>query len=91
MLPLMISWFDGASTISMPDTIEPNIGPRKLSSIYQFVRGMPILYVETRLRKELEDIKAMESHMEEEFMERKRALEERKKSIMERLGQKTKV
>ena len=91
VLPLMINWFDRASTITMPDDFEPNIGPRKLSSIYRFVRDMPVLYVETRLRKELEDIKAMESQMEEEFMERKRALEERKKSIMERLGQQAKV
>ena len=93
VLPLMINWFDRASTITMPDDFEPDIdiGPRKLSSIYQFVRGMPVLYVEARLRKELEDIKAMESQMEEEFRERKRALEERKKSIMERLGQQAKV
>ena len=90
VLPLMINWFDKASTITSYN-FQPDIRPRKLSSIYQFVRGMPVLYVEARLRKELEDIKAMESQMEEEFRERKRALEvlqDRKKSIMERLGQK---
>lgn len=94
VLPLMINWFDRASTISMPYNFEPNIGPRKLSSIYQFVKDMPVLYVETRLRKELEDIKAMESQiaqMEEELRQRKLALEERTKSIMERLGQQAKV
>ena len=41
----------------------------KLSIIYQFVRGMPVLYVETRLRKELEDIKAKEKQMDEEEKE----------------------
>jgi len=74
VLPLIIDWFERASSINMPyfiiinvkRTFEPNIGPRKLSSIYQFVRGMPLLYVETRIRKEFEDIKALESQMEEE-------------------------
>jgi len=61
----MIDWFEKASTIDMPEDLEPNIGPRKLSSIYQFVKGMPLLFVETHLKKELEDIKAKESQMEE--------------------------
>ena len=75
VLPLVITWFERASTITMPSNFEPNIGPRKLSSIYQFVRGMPLLYVETRLRKELEDIKSKESQMdEEEFLLRQEQL-----------------
>jgi hypothetical protein len=61
VLPLMIKWFERASTIEMPEIFKPNIGPRKLSSIYQFVRGMPLLYVETVLRKELEDIKVAQA------------------------------
>jgi len=68
VLPLMIDWFEKASTIDMPEDYEPNIGPRKLSSIYQFVRGMPLLYVETRIRKELEGIKSKESQMEKEHL-----------------------
>ena len=58
------------------------------------------MYVETRLRKELEDIKVAESQMEEEqltlheeseqrkqlLQERKKLLEERKKNIMKRIG-----
>jgi len=66
VLPLMIGWFQRASTIEMPRRgFEPNIGPRKLSTIYQFVRGMPLLYVETRLRQELEEIKLAQAQMEE--------------------------
>jgi len=97
VLPLMIDWFEKASTVDMPEDFEPNIGPRKLSSIYQFVRGMPVLYVEARLRKELEDIKAEETQMEEEQeeseekpldLETKHQLsQKRKRSIMERLDQ----
>jgi len=92
VLPLMIGWLEMASDseITMPENFEPNIGPRKLSSIYQFVRGMPVLYVETYLRKELEDIKAAELQTEETIEEEKRKLvllQERKTSIMKRLGQ----
>jgi hypothetical protein len=98
MLPVMISWFERASATTMPENYEPNIEPRKLSSIYQFVRGMPLLYVETRLKKELDDIKASESKMEEEEqhgleekpldLETKYQLsQKRKRSITERLDQ----
>ena len=89
VLPLIINWFERASRHRMPrefkppwtdrswskKAVEPDIGPRKLSCIYQFVRGMPLLYVETRLRKELEDIKVAQAQMEV-----------RKRDILERLG-----
>ena len=92
VLPLVLSWLDRASSYEMPAGFGPNIRRRKLSTIYQFVRGMPVLYVETRLQKELEDIKVAESQLEEEeelqedFMQRKQLLQERKESIMRRLG-----
>ena len=75
VLPLILGWLERASAYRMPRGFEPNVDERKLSTIYQFVRGMPVLYVETRLRKELEDIK-----------EEQRMLEERKMNIMRRLG-----
>ena len=92
VLPLVLSWLDRASSYEMPAGFGPNIRRRKLSTIYQFVRGMPVLYVETRLQKELEDIKVAESQLEEEeelqedFMQRKQLLQERKESIVRRLG-----
>ena len=99
-LLLVLDWLERASVCEMPENFEPNIERRKLSTIYQFVRGLPLLYVETRLRKELEDIKVAESQMEEEqltlheeseqrkqlLQERKKLLEERKKNIMKRIG-----
>ena len=85
-LPLVLNWLERASAYEMPQGFEPNIERRKLSTVYQFVRGMPLLYVETRLRKELEDIKAEESRLEEEFIRRKQMLQERGRSIMKRLG-----
>jgi len=72
VLPLVIDWFQRASAITMPENFEPNIGKRKLSCIYQFVRAMPELYVETRLRKQLEDVKSKESEMEKIQMDLRR-------------------
>jgi len=97
VLPLVLGWLERASVCDMPRDFEPNIDKRKLSTIYQFVRGMPVLYVETRLRKELEDIKSEESQMEEkleeeqrrllqEFEQRKQYLQDRKESIKKILG-----
>ena len=90
VLPMVLRWLERASEYEMPEDFEANIERRKLSTIYQFVRGMPLLYVETRLRKELEDIKAEQSQMEEEQLlldQRRRLAKERKTSIMRRLGQ----
>ena len=83
-LPLVINWLERASGYEMPEELEPNFEGRKLSTIYQFVRGLPLLYVETRLRKELEDIKAAEKQMEEKLRE----FRQRKQCIMRKLGQK---
>ena len=89
VLPLVLSWFERASVLEMPDNFEPNIERRKLSTIFQFVRGMPVLYVETRLRKELEDLKEEQRMLKQRNMEieqRNLVIEERKISIMEALG-----
>jgi hypothetical protein len=89
VLPLVVGWLERASECEMPEGFEPNIEERKLSTIYQFVRGMPVLYVETRLRKELEDIKAKEKQMEEEQLrlhQELQMLQKRKESIMKKLG-----
>ena len=44
------------------------------------------MYVEARLRKELEDIKSAESKLGEEFMQRKQMLQELSRDITRRLG-----
>ena len=53
VLPMVLGWLERASECDMPDDFEPNIEGRKLSTIYQFVRGMPVLYVETRRKKRM--------------------------------------
>ena len=82
VLPLMINWFERALAIPMPVSFGRRISRGKLSSIYQFVRGMPLLYVEALLRKELEEIKEELPKLDQ----RKLMLEERRKSIIDRLG-----
>jgi len=87
VLPLVIGWLERASAYTTD--FDANIEERKLSSIYQFIRNMPVLYVESRLRNELEDILSEVSQMEEEERERKlrkQLLQERKKIIIEKLG-----
>ena len=82
VLPLVVNWLERASGYQMPRGFEPNIEERKLSTIYQFVRGMPVLYVETRLRKELEDLKEEQRMLNQRNME----IEQRKISIIKALG-----
>ena len=49
VLPLMINWFEKASSITMSQDYEPNIGPRKLSSIYKIMLGVffTLIYIHT--------------------------------------------
>ena len=69
--------------------VEVSIEGRKLSSIYQFVRGMPQLYVETRLRRELEGIKSDLASLQERkdvnLVHTLDYLQRRKDGITERL------
>lgn len=44
LLPFVISWLEAASIC--PTNFEKNIRRRKLSSIYQFVRDMPMMYID---------------------------------------------
>ena len=93
VLPLVVSWLEKAS--SYTTDFDANIEERKLSSIYQFTRDMPVLYVETRLRAELEEMKLEESQMEEEenrlirqregLLRRRQGLKDRMKTITEKL------
>jgi len=108
ILPLMINWLKRAFITSanflevraLESILEERAmdDPDKLSCIYQFVRGMPLLCVETQLRKQLDDINAELTFMlcpscsilpqreEESPGQRMRQLEARKSSILELLG-----
>lgn len=73
-LPLVIGWCERASACTT--AFESKIGRVKLSSIYQFVREMPVMYVEARTRQELEAIRAMKMRLQWEQLELASKLEE---------------
>ena len=73
VLPMILDWFERASACEMPAGFDAKLGERRLSCIYQFVKGLPLLYVEASLKKQLEDIKAKEKQMEEEQLQMEKA------------------
>ena len=107
ILPLMIDWLEKAfiacndylnvcdPTSSEMARHEARHRSVQLSCIYQFVRDMPLLCVETQLRKELDGIQAeldfglcpWQWRGEEELLRlRRQEVEERKRNILEQLG-----
>ena len=86
VLPCMIEWFERAAEcpsrygmFSLPD-LEAMIRQRKLSAIYQFIRGMPLEFIETRSMHELKEFaarkKRLRSELEEMEMRKKRLRDE---------------
>ena len=86
VLPMILDWFERASACEMPAGFDAKLGERKLSCIYQFIKGLPLLYVEACLKKELEDIKAKEKQMEKEqlLMEEEQLQMEKAKLALQR-------
>ena len=61
VIPYIVNWFDRADEIAIaPSWI---IGQRKLSAIYQFIRGMPMMYVTAHSNQELEKMRASTMQM----------------------------
>lgn len=77
VLPDVINWLDRATVcihecdksggISLPN--ERNIKQRKLSTLYQFIQGMPMLYIESRLAQELKEAHTTEKRLRQELEE----------------------
>ena len=61
----MISWLTKAASTT---NFDEKIGRMKLSSIYDFIREFPMLYVEVHTKRELEKYKAMEKEIQREQM-----------------------
>ena len=57
-LPLMISWFDKASTST--SEFEEKIAKMKLSATFDFIKEFPMLYIEPISRQEIAEYSAME-------------------------------
>jgi hypothetical protein len=45
-LPVIVDWFERARPLLNQDEIEQSLESRKLSSVYKFVRGMPMLVLD---------------------------------------------
>lgn len=67
VLPCIIDWFARADAFELG--FEGNIRQRKLSSIYQFIRGMPMTFVESISRQELEKIRSDEMKLQRQQLE----------------------
>jgi len=85
-MPLVVGFFQRAA--AGPRTDQMDINSRTLSAIYQFIRGMPSVYIESRLKQQLHEVCATEMELKREQLELALKLEDidqRKRSITRRL------
>ena len=75
-LPCMIEWFEKAAECPSfyddclgHDELEQTIQRRKLSAIYQFIRAMPLEYIEARSAQQLKEIAATKKRLRNELEE----------------------
>ena len=52
--------------------VRKNARKGKLSAIYQFIRGMPSIYIESRLRQQLNEIRAKKMEFQRQHLELQR-------------------
>jgi len=65
VLPVAVKWFDNAiSTANSTSTIQQ----RKLSAIYQFIRGNPLLYIKGCSKRELSELQHKDMMVQQEKM-----------------------
>ena len=66
VLPLVVKFWEKAATCVV--RIEGGIRSRKLWSIYQFIRGMPLVYIDSRLRQQLSEVRSRKMKLQREQM-----------------------
>lgn len=77
VLPYAINWFQRA--LDCPGGLDPGVILRKkLSVIYQFIRGMPSEYIEARLMQELKEITTRKKRLRSDL----EGLDKRERHIM---------
>lgn len=80
MLPHSITWFDHAADLTLAShhvaSLRGKVRRLKLSSIYDFIRGLPQLYTETCTRKQLEEIRANKMKLQWEQLQLTARMEE---------------
>ena len=82
VLPCMIKWFEKAAErpsyldkFRLPD-LEAMVQQRKLSAIYQFIRGMPLEFIEARSMHELKEFAARKKRLNSELKRLRNELDE---------------
>ena len=96
VLPIAVKWFDNAISMFSQYVFHEHMKTTKLSAIYQFIRGLPLLYIGSRLKQELSEMQREAMVVQQEELEleamrralakRKEVIEQRTQSIINRLG-----
>lgn len=67
VLPHVVNWLRRAEECDGVD--QGDIRTRNLAALYQFIRGMPVLYIESRLLQQLKEIRARKMKLQLELEE----------------------
>jgi len=62
VLPIMISWFTKAAASTTEH--DEKIKKMRLSAVYDFIRGLPMLYIEARTREEIKKHTSLEMQLQ---------------------------
>ena len=81
VLPIMIEWFTKATT-SLDALFEEKINKKKLSTVYDFIKAFPMLYVESMTNQEIAKYTAMEEQLQGDKL---KEIQKRKAHAMRRL------
>ena len=94
VMPYAVRWFDDAIATLIANQMPETLQQRKLSAIYQFIRGFPMLYIEGGLKQELKEIESNMAEVQHDEMmsanklqvlTKRKEILERKKYVMKRL------
>ena len=69
VLPLVIKWFTNARTDIFEDEINNKIDKMQLSTVYDFIKEFPMLYVESVTRIEISEYTALEEKLQGDELE----------------------
>ena len=82
VLPLVIKWFTNARTDIFEDEINNKIDKMQLSTVYDFIKEFPMLYVESVTRIEISEYTALEEKLQGDELEE---IRQRKARALRRL------
>lgn len=72
-LPFVIERFDRAGDfVASSDEVDIDVQAKKLSAVYQFIRAMPMEYIESSLEHQLEIVRDEKLRLEQMLNEKER-------------------